>query len=395
MAKKILLFSPPFSGHLNVLKKLALDHKNDFDFQFIITGWKNIDPELEGLDAPVKIIAHSDLNETDPAVWTLPRVAELIDECISFTKEINPDLIIYDFFSLEGNLVGKILNIPYYSSIPALIGKFTHQNYLKTKLELSSNIKAIKEIQNKFPESIDIGEIEMISDGLHIPGQINFIWSYPSLTPPDFMTNRRQAIYKFVGNLNKTTTNNIVIDYNKKSLVYISFGTVVMNNLWDQQVEMRDKFIEFIGKLADLWKDKSFNVVFVSRGKTILNKYPSNWHVVDYADQIAILSKASVFVTHAGGNSFHEAVIKHIPMIAIPFFGDQPLIAQQIERLGFGVNLVSNSDIDTKKPKNFLDESLAHKVDETVKDILNRLDEYKTRFTQTFLESENILDLLR
>ncbi|CAF2528501.1 unnamed protein product [Rotaria sp. Silwood2] len=393
MIKKILLFSPPFNGHLNVLRDLILKYENYFNFHLIITGWKNTQPDLKGINIQSSIVAYSDLYETDPAIWTLPRIVDLIDGCLDIAKQFKPDLIIYDFFSLEGNFVGKILKIPYYCSIPALLGPFTHQEYLKRKLLLPINIKAITCLQEKFPGILDTDDFEMISDGLHITGQQNLVWSYPSLTPKDFMLNRKQTSYIFVHHLHKVLSNNNFIDI-KKPLIYFSFGTAVMGNLWNQQLDVREKLKLFIHTLTKLWENKNFNIIFVNLGKEIGNEYPPNWQVVQYADQIDVLSRASVFITHAGGNSFHEAVIAQVPMVAIPFFGDQLLIAHQIEKLGLGINLIADNEIDTKKPKNFLNELLAEKVVMAVDKILNENTDYQKRFTQLSLEADNILDLL-
>ncbi|HEY4484456.1 MAG TPA: glycosyltransferase [Candidatus Paceibacterota bacterium] len=393
MAKKILLFSPPFNGHLNVLKNLIWKYRNYFDFHLVITGWKNIQPNLKGVTVPVTILAHSDLNETDPAIWTFPRIIELFDDCLDLIKKERPDLIIYDFFSLEGNLAGKILGVPYWSSIPALVGP-SNTDYLKTKLGLSKNVTATDDIEKKFPGALNLSHVETISDGFHIPGQTNLIWSYPALTPIDFMTNRRSSSYNFVGHLDTPMASRMEPETQSRPLVYFSLGTVVMNNLWNQQIAVREKLKTFIGRLAELWKDRQINVLFVSQGKSMLNSYPSNWKVVTYADQVSVLSQASVFITHAGGNSFHEAVLKKVPMVAIPFFGDQPLVASQIEKLGLGVNLVTDSGIDTRKSKDFINASLADKVDGAVTKIVNNLEGYKNKFSQLSLESQNIFELL-
>ncbi len=394
MTKKILLFSPPFNGHLNVLKNLVWKYRNDFDFHLVITGWKNIQPNLKGITIPVTILAHSDLNETDPAIWTLPRIAELMDDCLKISREKKPDLILYDYFSLEGNFIGKILKIPYWSSIPALMGPFNSQDYLQSKLSMPNNVAAVRELNKRFPGILNSSQIEMISDGLHVPGQTNLIWSYPVLTPADFMANRQSSNYYFVGHLDLPGASRIKLQTQNRPIIYFSFGTVVMNNLWNQQTEIRDKLKTFISRLAELWKDKQFDVLFVNQDKSILDSYPPNWKVVTYADQVVALSQASVFITHAGGNSFHEAVLRKVPMIAIPFFGDQPLVASQIEKLGLGVNLVPDSGIDTRKSKDFLSESLAEKVDAAVTDITSNIEDYKNRFSQLPLKSEDIFELL-
>jgi len=391
MKKKILLFSPPFSGHLYILKNLANRYKDLFDFKLIVTGWGNIEPDLKNLEVPCEILTYSDLHETDPALWTLPRTAELLEDCLNKARDFKPDLIIYDFFSLEGHLVGKILNIPFFCSIPALIGPFVHQEYLKKKLADPGNLAAIKTIQTKYPDILAVEKIEMISDGLHLPASKNFLWSYSALTPKDFLTGRVKHNYIFVGRLDWPPTDFFV----SKPLVYFSLGTVVMDNLWNQQPEIKNKLKETIEKLTKLWSQTNFNVLFVARGRNLANQYPKNWQVVDYADQIKVLSKAAVFVTHAGGSSFHEAVLAKVPMVAMPFFGDQPLIAKQIEKLGLGFNLVPGDNIDTKKSKDFLNSQLAEKIDQAVRQILAAPEKFQNNFLRLALEAENILDFIR
>ena len=170
--KKILIFSPPFGGHLYILKELILKNKSKYNFKLVITGWKNIQPDLGNLKNLTTILAKSNLKETDPCLWTFKRVYELLDDVLSITKKFEPDLIIYDFFSIEGYFAGKILNIPYWSSIPALIGPSENQKYLKSKLSAKTNQKFIKKIEKKLNIKIDKNEIEIISDGLHLPGEL-------------------------------------------------------------------------------------------------------------------------------------------------------------------------------------------------------------------------------
>lgn len=394
MARKILLFSPPFNGHLNVLKNLIWKYQGEFDFHLVITGWKNITPDLKEITIPVTVLSHADLNETDPALWTLPRVAELLEDCINVAKKEKPDLILYDYFSLEGNFVGKILGIPYWSSIPALMGPFIHREYLQQRLNHPTNLAATNYLQQKFPDVFDSIAIEMISDGLHIPGQKNLIWSYPTLTPDDWMTNRHTTEHVFVGYIERSQGITVSRLIPKRPLVYFSFGTVVMDNLWNQQADIREKLKNFISYLANLTDGKEYDVLFVHRAKPLLDNYPKNWKVVEYADQTALLSQASVFVTHAGGNSFHEAVLKKVPMVAIPFFGDQPLVANRIEELCLGKNLVPDNNIDTRKSKDFLNEFLAKKVCTTIEDMLSHPDRYRHAFGQLVLESEDVFEVL-
>jgi hypothetical protein len=112
---RILIFSPPFSGHYNVLFDLMERH-TDHEYKLVFTTWTNM--KIEGHQN----LANSKLDEPSPALWTFPRVASILKECISIGEKFKPDLIIYDFFSIEGHFVGKKLGIPAWSSIGTFIG---------------------------------------------------------------------------------------------------------------------------------------------------------------------------------------------------------------------------------------------------------------------------------
>ncbi len=64
-----------------------------------------------------------------------------------------------------------------------------------------------------------------------------------------------------------------------------------------------------------------------------------NVRVERYVDQIRVLRDASVFVTHHGMNSTHEAIYYGVPMISYPFIWDQPGIAARCQELGLAVPL--------------------------------------------------------
>ena len=391
--KKIILFSPPFSGHLNVLKELIKDTKHLFDYHLVITGWKNIPPDLSGLtDIGISFLGKEDLLETDPALWTLHRADLLLEDAIKIVDDFSPDLIIYDFFSIEGYLVGRIKNLPFYCSLPAFIGPFNNQRYLKEKLSAEINTQALSSIKEKYQLDVNEEDFELVSDGLHLPGQINLIWSFKEVTRSDYSLNRSPNPYVFVGNLrgdNYEKTN----FKNKKPLIYLSFGTVVMNNLWNRQEETRLQLTSFIGKLANKWKDKDYQVIFVTQGKHLLDQYPQNWWVYDHVDQVEILSRADVFITHGGSNSFHESLLQKVPMVVVPFFGDQLLVAKRVEELGLGINVGGSDSIDTHSTKIFLNEDLVFKIDTAVSEILTS-SAYANKFSSISLSALPISSFL-
>ena len=368
MKTKILLFSPPFAGHLNVLKAMVSACGNRFTFKVVITGWKNIPPDLGGVGCETIVLEAPDLHETDPVIWTFPRVETLLPRCLDVAREFNPDLILYDFFSLEGREAGVRLGVPYWCSIPAMVGPFTDadRDYLKRKGVVE--------------------DVEMISDGPHRPGQLNLVWSYPSLAPANFQEGR-VGEYVFVGNPNEANVRERIMTAGP-ARIYLSFGTVVMDNIWNQREDVREKMRELIGELAGRWRGGPREIVFATQGKDVLASYPDNWRVVDKADQMKELAAADVFVTHGGSNSFHEAVLNRVPMAVIPFFGDQPLVARRVAELGIGINLVPGVGIDTHEPKDFLGKELAVRLDSAVSE-LARDERYRKALASLPLEHED------
>lgn len=180
---------------------------------------------------------------------------------------------------------------------------------------------------------------------------------------------------------------------NKVPVVYFSLGTVVMNNLWTQQKQTRIALKRFIAKIARLWWDINIKVIFVSQGKKVLSKYPENWQVFDKVDQKKILAKSDVFVTHGGSNSFHEAILQKVPMIVVPFFGDQLLVGKRVKQLGIGIDLGRDVSIDTKKSKSFLNYALAKRLNKAVFQVLNNL-RYKDNDKKIKLNCVSIENLL-
>lgn len=392
MKKKILIFSPPFDGHLNILKKMVEIYKNDYEFKIIITGWKNIHPKLERIEDITTINAKFKLFKTDPAIWTFERVYKLLDSAIDTTKKFKPDLIIYDFFSLEGYLTGKILNIPVWSSIPAMLGPNDNKKYLRNKLNLSINQKYIKKTFDKYKIKINNSDIELISDGFHIAGDVNLVWSFPKITDKHYKKNRKGK-FIFIGNPTSKFKSKNINHFGRKK-IYLSFGTVVMNNLWNRQNETRIYLQKFIKNLTELWKNKEYEITFVTQGKKILPNYPANWRIVSYADQIEELKNTDLFITHGGSNSCHEAINTKTQMISIPFFGDQPLVGQQIERLGIGINLVEKNHIDTIESKAFLNSKLAKKLDKAVYKCLTDK-KYQNKINSLKLKNKNLKQIIK
>jgi UDP:flavonoid glycosyltransferase YjiC (YdhE family) len=366
--RKILIFTIPNDGHLNILRRLIRDHHRAHTFGLVLVDQKNTPPDLSNVAAQVFTPKRAESYVNTPASAVFTRVADVLDECLAIACDFQPDLILYDFCALEGHFAGQLLGFRHWSSIPGLVGPLTNRDYLRRSLASAANQDAIAALWDDHRIAIDQADVELISNSLHIPAERNLLWSYPSVTPHDFRTNRAETEYQFVG---------YPSDGHQRSprasdppLVYLSFGTEVMDNLWPAQEPTRTGVRRCVAGLARRWEPLGIDVVFATQGQTVLDEYPANWTVQGNVDQQKVLSNADVFVTHGGANSVHEAVLSKVPMVVTPFFGDQTLTSRRVEQMGIGVALGHDDDVDTEKPKHFLNEDLTVSIDQAVRRIL-------------------------
>lgn len=367
--KKILIFTIPNDGHLNILRRVIRDNQDAHTFGLVLVDQKNTTPDLS--DVPAEIFAPRRVASfvNTPASRVFGRVADMLGECLDIARDFEPDLILYDFCALEGHFTGQLLGVPSWSSIPGMIGPVHDRAYLDSCVASTVNQNAIRAMWDTHRAAVDQSAVEMISNSLHIPAERNLVWSYPSVTPQDFLVNRAAAEYQFAGYLSDGHGRS-PRGADTPSLVYLSFGTEVMDNLWAEQEATRDGVRRCVAGLARRWSPLGIDVVFATQGQTVLDEYPASWTVHANVDQQHVLSRADVFVTHGGSNSVHESLLSKVPMVVTPFFGDQVLTGRRVEELGVGIALGVDDGVDKEKPKHFLNDELTGRIDGAVRRIL-------------------------
>jgi MGT family glycosyltransferase len=66
---------------------------------------------------------------------------------------------------------------------------------------------------------------------------------------------------------------------------------------------------------------------------------PENAIVREYVPQASILARASLYVSHSGVNSVHQALLHGVPMLLVPQQMEQALNATRVMELGAGLIL--------------------------------------------------------
>lgn len=125
-------------------------------------------------------------------------------------------------------------------------------------------------------------------------------------------------------------------DGNGRKVIYISLGTVL------------NKKQDFYQNCIKAFEKTDYDVVMSVGEKTdisSLGDIPENFTVKPSVNQIAVLQKADVFITHCGMNSVNESLYFGVPMVLFPQHSEQRVVAVRVAELGAG------SELKGKKPK--------------------------------------------
>lgn len=118
----------------------------------------------------------------------------------------------------------------------------------------------------------------------------------------------------------------------EKDFVFFSLGSVVKGH--QVPSEMRKGILKAFEKFPEyriLWKWEQED----------MEGLPGNVKIAKWFPQQDLLAsgRCKLFITHGGLSSLHEAVYHGVPVIGIPFFGDQDWNMRQVEEMGIGRKL--------------------------------------------------------
>ncbi|MDE1462570.1 glycosyltransferase [Spartinivicinus poritis] len=114
----------------------------------------------------------------------------------------------------------------------------------------------------------------------------------------------------------------------KGPFIYINFGTLVYS---EAEIKI---CIEAFRHCP--WRAL---IVNFSMDFSTVTHVSENILVLKYVPQQQVLQHANIklFISHGGPNSFHESLYFGIPMLSIPFLGDQYYFAESVQKKGFGL----------------------------------------------------------
>ncbi len=258
----------------------------------------------------------------------------LDDKICSEVAGFNPDCIVADSMALWGKAVALKLGIPFVSSTTtfafnqhsAKIMKQGFGDLFKMLLSMPKTSKQVKRLKDKGYPVKSVLDIIGNDDNTH-----TIVYTSPEFQPYSATFSEKFA---FVGPSIRPATEKIEKKMDK--LIYISMGTV-NNNM-----------MPFYKTCISAFGDTDYQVIMSVGDLVSMDDFgdlPENMSVFSYVDQIAVLEKADVFVSHCGMNSVSESLYFEVPLVVLPQTTEQKGVAERVLELGAGIKL-DKLDVD-------------------------------------------------
>jgi len=277
-------------------------------------------------------------------------------------QRLQPDCIVADSMAVWGKAVAKKLDIPFVSSTTtfafnqhsAKIMKQSFRELMGMLLAMPKIQKDVKRLQAKgYPVKsvLDLIQNDAYTDTI--------VYTSAEFQPCSETFSEK---YAFVGPLLRPVE--AEVEKTRETMVYISMGTV--NN------DMLPLYRDCIRALGDTGYQVILSVgsrVEVSAFGTL----PETVQVYPYVDQMAVLEKADVFLTHCGMNSVSEALYYGVPLVMLPKTKEQEGVAERVRQLGAGLLLEDISPEQIRQSVDTLlsDDSCRNKAEQIARSFRN------------------------
>lgn len=342
--KNIMFFCIPAHGHHNptfaVVKELVnrgnkVRYYSFLEFQEKI---ENTGAEFIACDRYLPAISEDvsngekTMSTTDMTIVDLQATASMNSFLEKQVEEFKPDVIISDSVCFWGKLTARKYKIPMVVSTTTFAFNRYSSCYMKSSFtEIWDLIKGQKRVK------AELKKLEKF--GYHEKSIMPLVQNDNYTDTIVYATERYQPYsetfskhYAFVG---PSLLTDLTPDKkHRRPLVYISLGTVVSNRP------------DFYAKCVEALKNENVDVI-ISCGRVVepesLNGLAENVHAYHNVNQLEVLAKANVFLTHNGMNSTSESLYMGTPMVFFPQTNEQRAVARRAGEMGAGIELKTES----------------------------------------------------
>lgn len=342
--KKIACFCIPAHGHTNPMLPVAAElvkrgnvvrfySFDEFENKISAAG-----AEYISCDAFLPTLTKQEeaglkkVSTTEMTIQDIRITSSMNDFLEKEFQSFQPDVVYTDFVCFWGKLNAWKHQVPMVVSTSTFAFNQMSSRYMK------SSLKEMADLLFGMPRvSRELKKLEPY--GFHVKNVFSLIQNDNDTDTVVYTSRRFQPCadsfsehYAFVG---PSVFSELQPEKEKeRPLIYISLGTVINDRP------------DFYTKCMDALKDLNADVV-ISGGNAIdreaLGELPEQIKVYPYVDQLAVLAKADVFITHCGMNSVSESLYMAAPMVLYPQTNEQNAVARRVTEIGAGMLLAEDS----------------------------------------------------
>lgn len=342
--KKIACFGIPAHGHTNPMLPVAAElvkrgnvvrfySFDEFENKISATG-----AEYISCDAFLPILTKQEeaglkkVSTTEMTIQDIRITRSMNDFLEQEFQSFQPDVVYTDSVCFWGKLNAWKHQVPMVVSTSTFAFNQMSSRYMK------SSLKEMADLLFGMPRvSRELKKLEPY--GFHVKNVFSLIQNDNDTDTVVYTSRRFQPCadsfsehYAFVG---PSVFSELQPEKEKeRPLIYISLGTVINDRP------------DFYTKGMDALKDLNADVV-ISCGNAIdrdaLGALPEQIKVYPYVDQLTVLAKADVFITHCGMNSVSESLYMAAPMVLYPQTNEQNAVARRVTEIGAGMLLAEDS----------------------------------------------------
>lgn len=259
-------------------------------------------------------------------------------------QALDVSLVVYDTFAVVGRVAAIRLGLPYAN---VCSGHNVDPARFIPLLEVDPRVSISRGCRRAVEVLRTEHGIEDASPFSYVAGLSPFLNVY--CEPPAYLSEAEREVFEPVAFLGSLPSLEDIdarsrdpgasgLDGDAALKVYVSFGTVVWRYYTDVAVAALAAISDGLGEMPDVEALISLGDATVA-ADVVGRLTKPNVAVAPYVDQWRVLERADVFVTHQGMKSTHEAVFNRVPMLAYPFFADQPSLAKRCHEFGLSVPL--------------------------------------------------------
>ena len=343
---KILFFNVPTTGHVDPSLPVAGElAKRGHQVDYFLTAayrervestgstfhaYEGIGPDyFEGLIQrfnPVRLATQ--LVET--SIRILPSLGRAV-------AQLQPQVIVYDSMCPWGRIAAKQAGVPAVASMALLDLPLSYMfkngkwwTALPVMIGVLPWLPGYLQAAGRLQKAAGVS-VPAFARLLNWPGDHNLCYTARSILPG---APSPEAGYTFVGPPTRDVAAEVPFPFDELDpdlpLIYVSLGTVF------------NRAPGFFRACLEGLSGSAFQVV-VSTGNGVaaseLAPIPENAIVRNYVPQGAILARASLFISHSGANSVHQALLNGVPLLLVPQQVEQAMTAARLEELGVALSL--------------------------------------------------------